>query len=76
MVYNFADIEPASDLRWTPCYDNFTCARLEAPLDYTNAALGTVTIAYIRKHAISKAVNGADGPLFLTPEASTTAVHR
>ncbi|KAF2111377.1 hypothetical protein BDV96DRAFT_614719 [Lophiotrema nucula] len=64
IVYDFLDITPTVGLRWTSCYDNFTCARLEVPLDYTNPSLGTTAIAYIRKPATSKSVDEAESILF------------
>ncbi|PTB65893.1 alpha/beta-hydrolase [Trichoderma citrinoviride] len=48
MVYGFANIEPSANLTWTPCFDDFTCSRLEVPLDYSNASLGTTSIAFIK----------------------------
>ncbi|CAI4216132.1 unnamed protein product [Parascedosporium putredinis] len=32
--FNWEDIEPSSQLRYTDCYDNFQCARLLVPLDW------------------------------------------
>ena len=29
MVYSFNELEPSPELKWTPCWDNFTCAMLE-----------------------------------------------
>ncbi|KAH7316883.1 Alpha/Beta hydrolase protein, partial [Stachybotrys elegans] len=40
--------EPSTNLTWTPCFDNFTCARLEVPLDYDNSTLDTTSIAFIK----------------------------
>ncbi|CAJ2511996.1 Uu.00g076210.m01.CDS01 [Anthostomella pinea] len=48
MVYGFDTIEPSSNLTWTPCFDGFTCSRLEVPLDYSNTSLGTTSIAFIK----------------------------
>lgn len=36
------------NLAWTPCFDAFTCSRLEVPLDYSNRSLGTTSIAFIK----------------------------
>jgi hypothetical protein len=41
-------IAPCTDLDWTPCFDNYTCARLEVPLDYSNTSLGTTSIAFMK----------------------------
>ncbi|KAF1983862.1 hypothetical protein K402DRAFT_382243 [Aulographum hederae CBS 113979] len=48
MVHNFADIEPSAELRWTPCFDNFTCSMLEVPLDYTDLSVGNTVVAFIK----------------------------
>ncbi|USP73789.1 alpha/beta-hydrolase [Curvularia clavata] len=48
MVFSFDDVKPNTDLVWTPCYTNFTCARLVVPLDYADPATGNTTIAYIK----------------------------
>ncbi|KAF2108824.1 TAP-like protein-domain-containing protein [Lophiotrema nucula] len=49
MIYDFADLSPTSDLVWTPCFDNFTCALLELPLDYSDTEAGTTAVAFIKK---------------------------
>ncbi|KAF2478267.1 alpha/beta-hydrolase [Lindgomyces ingoldianus] len=49
MVYEFTDLTPSPELNWAPCYDNFTCAYLEVPLDYANSSIGTTNIAFIKK---------------------------
>ncbi|KAF2731529.1 hypothetical protein EJ04DRAFT_498598 [Polyplosphaeria fusca] len=48
MVYNFTAINPSPEIVWTPCFDNFTCALLEVPLDYSNTSAGTVDIAFLK----------------------------
>ncbi|RYP66543.1 hypothetical protein DL770_008785 [Monosporascus sp. CRB-9-2] len=48
MVYGFETICPSPTLEWTPCFEAFTCARLEVPLDYADASLGTTAIAFIK----------------------------
>ncbi|KAH8679363.1 hypothetical protein BGZ61DRAFT_457094 [Ilyonectria robusta] len=48
MVYGFDNIGPSTNLTWTPCFDDFTCSRLEVPLDYSNKSLGTTSIAFIK----------------------------
>ncbi|GKT65270.1 hypothetical protein ColTof3_12609 [Colletotrichum tofieldiae] len=48
MVYGFDNIEPSANLTWRPCFDDFTCSRLEVPLDYSNRSLGTTSIAFIK----------------------------
>ncbi|KAH8203743.1 hypothetical protein TruAng_002036 [Truncatella angustata] len=48
MVYGFENIKSSANLTWTSCFDDFTCARLEVPLDYSNRSLGTTSIAFIK----------------------------
>ncbi|PLB55678.1 alpha/beta-hydrolase, partial [Aspergillus steynii IBT 23096] len=38
-------------LEWTPCFQNYTCSRLEVPLDYGNYSNGKTNIAIIRIEA-------------------------
>lgn len=48
MAYDFNRINPSTNLTWTPCFDDFTCAKLEVPLDYANTTLGTTPIAFMK----------------------------
>ncbi|PKK44721.1 hypothetical protein CI102_12153 [Trichoderma harzianum] len=48
MAYSFDNIVPSANLTWTPCFDDFTCSKLEVPLDYSNKSLGTTSIAFIK----------------------------
>ncbi|KAF2120378.1 Alpha/Beta hydrolase protein [Lophiotrema nucula] len=48
MEYGFENLKPSKDIVWTPCFDNFTCALLEVPLDYTNASAGITTLAFTK----------------------------
>ncbi|KAH8163528.1 hypothetical protein CIB48_g4701 [Xylaria polymorpha] len=48
MVYGFDNIEPSTNLTWTPCFDDAQCSKLEVPLDYSNRPLGTTSIAFIK----------------------------
>ncbi|KAK0743971.1 Alpha/Beta hydrolase protein [Schizothecium vesticola] len=48
MVYGFDIIQPSANLTWTPCFDNFTCSRMEVPVDHSNRSLGTTSIAFIK----------------------------
>ncbi|KAL3451192.1 Alpha/Beta hydrolase protein [Aspergillus insuetus] len=48
MIYGFDTIEPSTNLTWTPCFGDFTCTRLEVPLDYRNKSLGTTSAAFIK----------------------------
>ncbi|GIJ86595.1 hypothetical protein Asppvi_005485 [Aspergillus pseudoviridinutans] len=57
MVNDWASIEPSPDLQWTPCFDNFTCARLQVPLDYGDPSRGTTAIAFIKLAATNVTQN-------------------
>ncbi|TLD03544.1 uncharacterized protein PgNI_11521 [Pyricularia grisea] len=48
MAYTFSTIKPSPHLTWTQCFDGFTCAKLQVPLDYSNKSIGTTSIAFIR----------------------------
>ncbi|CAH0051955.1 unnamed protein product [Clonostachys solani] len=48
MVYGFEDLVPSTNLTWTPCFDDFTCSKLEVPLDYSNRGLGKTSVAFIK----------------------------
>ncbi|KAI1364060.1 alpha/beta-hydrolase [Xylaria arbuscula] len=49
VVNDFDNIESSANLTWTPCFDdNFSCSRLEVPLDYANKSLGTTSIAFLK----------------------------
>ncbi|KAI1878891.1 hypothetical protein JX265_003068 [Neoarthrinium moseri] len=83
MVYGFDNIEPSANLTWTSCFDNFTCSRLEVPLDYSNRSLGTTSIAFIKLASKNATVNspsivlvpggpGASGVDLLLGQSSTT----
>jgi pimeloyl-ACP methyl ester carboxylesterase len=41
-------LKATPDFNWKPCFDNFTCTKLQVPLDYDNEAAGTTDIAFIR----------------------------
>ncbi|KAM0345464.1 hypothetical protein ACHAPU_006391 [Fusarium lateritium] len=47
-IYDFNNIEPSTNLTWKPCFDKFTCSRLQVPLDYSNKKLGTTSIAFLK----------------------------
>ncbi|KKK11807.1 hypothetical protein ARAM_002654 [Aspergillus rambellii] len=48
MVNDWESITPSPDLQWIPCFQNFTCARLEVPLDYGNPTRGSTAIAFMK----------------------------
>ncbi|CAI6332476.1 unnamed protein product [Periconia digitata] len=58
MIYSFENVPSSVDLLWTPCYDNFTCARLEVPLDYEDESAGTTTIAFMKLEATKQPAKG------------------
>ncbi|CAI6088319.1 unnamed protein product [Clonostachys chloroleuca] len=48
MVYGFDDLTPSANLTWTPCFDDFTCSKLEVPLDHSNPSLGKTSVAFMK----------------------------
>jgi pimeloyl-ACP methyl ester carboxylesterase len=59
MVYDFKNVPITKDIRYVPCFENFTCTNIEEPLDYDNLAAGTTNIAFI-KHAARKQPSKVD----------------
>lgn len=53
-VNGFANITVSKELSWVKCFDKFTCANLEVPLDYKDEAAGTTNVAFIK-------LQGGDG---------------
>lgn len=51
-------VSPSANLQWTPCYENFTCASLEVPLDYTDPSIGTTNIAFLKVSALQQPAKG------------------
>ena len=51
------------DLKWQPCFENFTCTRLQVPLDYADPSVGTTAINFI-KHAAPRPFTGTRDILF------------
>ncbi|KAI9044047.1 alpha/beta hydrolase [Aspergillus affinis] len=51
MVDDWDSIAPSAKLEWTPCFQNYTCSRLEVPLDYGDPSRGKIDIAMIRIEA-------------------------
>lgn len=58
MVRSFKDIPPSTDLKYVPCFDNFTCANIEVPLDYDNPDVGTTNVAFMRYDAPNQPAMG------------------
>ncbi|KAL4919187.1 Alpha/Beta hydrolase protein [Aspergillus aurantiobrunneus] len=46
-------LPPSPNLRWTPCFENYTCARLQVPLDYGAPSRGHTSIAFIKLPAMN-----------------------
>ncbi|KAL4963747.1 uncharacterized protein BDV14DRAFT_209682 [Aspergillus stella-maris] len=53
-------IPPSSNLKWIPCFQNYTCARLQVPLDYGDPDRGSTAIAFIRLAARNATNNTRD----------------
>ncbi|KAF2818604.1 hypothetical protein CC86DRAFT_363940 [Ophiobolus disseminans] len=61
-VDNIEQIAPSADVKWSPCYGDFLCTRLEVPLDYDNPSAGSTIIAGIKLPALNET---ADTPSIL-----------
>ncbi|OKL60646.1 hypothetical protein UA08_04053 [Talaromyces atroroseus] len=44
-VDDWASVASSTTLQWTPCFENYTCAKLEVPLDYGDPSRGNTSIA-------------------------------
>ncbi|OJJ00802.1 hypothetical protein ASPVEDRAFT_82357 [Aspergillus versicolor CBS 583.65] len=47
-VDDWSSLPPSPDLKWTPCLQNYTCAKLQVPLDYGDPSRGTTGIAFLK----------------------------
>ncbi|KAF2100184.1 alpha/beta-hydrolase [Rhizodiscina lignyota] len=54
MIYDFNKLAPSTEVKWTHCFDNFTCTRLQVPLDYDNPSVGNTSIAFIKIDAVQQ----------------------
>ncbi|KAL4876936.1 Alpha/Beta hydrolase protein [Aspergillus karnatakaensis] len=68
---DWSSLPPSPTLTWTPCFENFTCSRLEVPLDYGDPSRGNTAIAFIK----FAATNVSDGTrdLLLNPGGPGTS---
>jgi hypothetical protein len=48
MLISLRQITPSSSISWTPCFDQYTCAKLEVPIDYNDPSGGTTSLAFIK----------------------------
>ncbi|KAL3470778.1 TAP-like protein-domain-containing protein [Aspergillus californicus] len=48
---DWSALRPSTTLHWTPCFENYTCARLKVPLDYGDPSRGDTAIAFIKLSA-------------------------
>lgn len=71
LLLTYCQIQLSPNLQWVPCYDDFTCTKLEVPIDYTNISLGTTGIAFI-KLAGSNATDDAESILINPGERPRT----
>ncbi|KAJ5091656.1 hypothetical protein NUU61_006526 [Penicillium alfredii] len=60
MVHDWKAVPSSPHLQWTPCFSNFTCAKLEVPLDYGDTSRGTADIALIKLSAQNKTKDTQD----------------
>ncbi|KAF9891822.1 hypothetical protein FE257_003306 [Aspergillus nanangensis] len=48
MAHEWSEITLSSDITWTPCFEDYRCARLEVPLDYNDTSVGSTEIAFLK----------------------------
>ncbi|KAG2417696.1 hypothetical protein HFD88_008915 [Aspergillus terreus] len=48
VIHDWNEITPSSSISWTPCFDQYTCAKLEVPIDYNDPSVGTTSLAFIK----------------------------
>ncbi|RDW72365.1 uncharacterized protein DSM5745_07537 [Aspergillus mulundensis] len=56
-IDNWEEITPSPHIQWTPCFQNFTCTRLQVPLDYGDPSRGTTAIAFLKRAATNATKN-------------------
>ncbi|KAH3917076.1 hypothetical protein HBI56_122610 [Parastagonospora nodorum] len=67
MIYGFSQMSSTLDLDWEPCFDNFTCTRIEVPLDYEDIAAGTTYVSFIKWASNSTTTNCTAQDILLNP---------
>ncbi|KAH7417696.1 TAP-like protein-domain-containing protein [Cadophora sp. MPI-SDFR-AT-0126] len=64
--WKWGEIQPSKDIVWYQCYEQYDCARLEAPLDWLDPSNPRrATIAIIRYNATDR--ENYNGPVFINP---------
>lgn len=64
--FNWADIPPARNLTWHPCYEGFQCSRLDVPIDWIDPTEDDrVVLAVIRLPAVNR--EDYRGPVIFNP---------
>lgn len=46
------------DIQWTPCFENFTCMKLQVPLDYADLEAGNTHVAFMKLTATRQPAKG------------------
>ncbi|KAL3438153.1 TAP-like protein-domain-containing protein [Aspergillus tetrazonus] len=54
---SLSQLPPSPDLHWVPCFQNYTSARLEVPLDYGDPSRGVTAIAFLKLSATNATTN-------------------
>ncbi|TCD64930.1 hypothetical protein EIP91_003427 [Steccherinum ochraceum] len=66
--FNWTTISPSEDLKWTSCYKDFECTRLQVPLDYSDPKAGDAAVALVRYPSpLSLNDEGYLGPILFNP---------
>ncbi|KLO10632.1 hypothetical protein SCHPADRAFT_916291 [Schizopora paradoxa] len=64
---NWSAIEPSEEFEWHKCYDNFECARLSVPLDYSNPDGAKAAVAVSKLAANVSSGSKYGGPVLINP---------
>jgi len=57
-----SQIKPMKNLAWVPCFDRFTCTKLEVPLDYKDDTAGTTHVAFMKWSSNQTSTNAHAAP--------------
>jgi len=65
--FNWTAVQPSEEFEWFKCYDEFECARLSVPLDYSNPSGSKAAIAVIKVPANVSSSEKHGGPVLINP---------
>ncbi|KAL4755014.1 hypothetical protein BDW72DRAFT_189625 [Aspergillus terricola var. indicus] len=54
---DWSSLPPSSEIHWVPCFQNYSCARLEVPLDCGDPSRGVTAITFLQLSATNATSN-------------------